>query len=342
MRITRRVCSVGFSAPCRAAGRSARRSAGGAPGRSAGSASSPTRGSGVVHGVRPWPHHSPRLDGDAGGFDRADHLAHAAADAGLMHHRLAACLAVGVVSVSMLIAPLTGHSRTHRSHSASGRRDARPCDGLPAVDLHVAQPALEAAPRACPLKPLPWMARQASGRVRRATPMRSFRLSVGSGSFSLALRMGLAASAAPARCWAGRRLLVHQRAGRAGQDALHRVAAEIAGLLARVDVGRADTEAVHQVGQLDGLHRAHLHALAALDAGREKVLLVQRTGRAQPLLRAYASGSQPDSAAPSTPPASNTVRSARRRSCRRERRAPCPLAPGVGRVWHRLTGPSCS
>jgi hypothetical protein len=36
--------------------------------------------------------------------------------------------------------------------------------------------------------------------------------------------------------------------------------------LPRIDVGHADTDAVDQVGQLDGLHRADLHALAALDA----------------------------------------------------------------------------
>ena len=59
---------------------------------------------------------------------------------------------------------------------------------------------------------------------------------------------------------------------------------------AGVDVGHADAEAVDQVGQLDRLHRADLHALAALDAGGEEILLVQRAGRAQALPLRIASG----------------------------------------------------
>ena len=77
--------------------------------------------------------------------------------------------------------------------------------------------------------------------------------------------------------------MVGKRAGRAGQDALHGVAGEVAGLLPGIDVGRSDAHAVDQVGQLDRLHRADLDALAALDATGEEILFVERAGRAQAL-----------------------------------------------------------
>jgi hypothetical protein len=136
---------------------------------------------------------------------------------------------------------------------------------------------LKEAPRTWPLKPLPWIARQASGRVRRATPMRSAEVQRRLGILLLGLEDGLGSQLCALAHAEEGRLLVHQRAGRAGQDALHRVAGEIAGLLARIDVGRADADAVDQVGQLDRLHRADLHALAALDAGGQEILFVERS-----------------------------------------------------------------
>ncbi len=55
-------------------------------------------------------------------------------------------------------------------------------------------------------------------------------------------------------------------------------------------IGHAHAEAVDEVGGLERLHRADLHALAALDAGGEEVVLVERAGRPQPLLLAQGSG----------------------------------------------------
>ena len=55
--------------------------------------------------------------------------------------------------------------------------------------------------------------------------------------------------------------------------------------MARIDVGDADAETVDQVGEPDRLHRADLGALAALDAGGQEVMLLQRARRAQALPR---------------------------------------------------------
>jgi predicted nicotinamide N-methyase len=133
------------------------------------------------------------------------------------------------------------------------------------------------------LKPLPWIARQASGprQARHADAFAEVQRRLG--VLFLGLEDGLGSQLCALAHAEEGRLLVHQRAGRAGQDALHRVAGEIAGLLARIDVGHADTDAVDQVGQLDRLHRADLHALAALDARGQEILFVERPGRPQAL-----------------------------------------------------------
>jgi hypothetical protein len=59
---------------------------------------------------------------------------------------------------------------------------------------------------------------------------------------------------------------------------------KVAGLLAGIDIRCANPHAVDEVGQLDGLDRAHLDALAALDATRQEVLFVESTRRAQAVL----------------------------------------------------------
>jgi hypothetical protein len=111
--------------------------------------------------------------------------------------------------------------------------------------------------------------------------MRSLRFSVGSGSFLLGLEDGCGSQFRPLAHAEEGRFLVHQRPGRAGQDALHRVTGEVAGLFARIDVGHAHPDAIDQVGQLDRLHRADLYALAALDARGQEILFVEGPGRPQ-------------------------------------------------------------
>jgi hypothetical protein len=188
-------------------------------------------------------------------------------------------------------------------------------DRLPAVDLHVAQPALECGTPHLALEALA-LDRQAGLGARQARDADALlQVERRLGSFSLALRMGLAASGAPRTPGQEGRLLVDQRAGRAGQDALHRVAGEVAGLFARVDVGHADAEAVDQVGQLDGLHRADLHALAALDARGEEVLFVERARAGAGVWCGHTPTAGParQRGAVSTPPASRMVRSHLRR-----------------------------
>lgn len=76
-----------------------------------------------------------------------------------------------------------------------------------------------------------------------------------------------------------------ERPRRAGENALESVAGEVAGLGTGIDEGRADPHPVQEIRKLNGLHRADLHALAALDAGGEKLLLLepvfQRSRRTQ-------------------------------------------------------------
>ena len=69
--------------------------------------------------------------------------------------------------------------------------------------------------------------------------------------------------------------VVRQCTGRTGQHALQPVAGEVAGLVARLDVGYTDPDTVGDVRELDRFDRTDLHALAALDAGGEKFLLVE-------------------------------------------------------------------
>jgi hypothetical protein len=67
---------------------------------------------------------------------------------------------------------------------------------------------------------------------------------------------------------------VGQGPGGAGQDALEPIAGEVAGLGAGLDVGHAHPDTVQEVCEFDGLHRADLDALTALDAGRQELLFV--------------------------------------------------------------------
>ena len=61
-------------------------------------------------------------------------------------------------------------------------------------------------------------------------------------------------------------------------------AGKIAGLFACIDVGHADAETFVDIAELDRGHRANLNTLAALDAGREEVRLLQSARWAQALL----------------------------------------------------------
>ncbi len=141
----------------------------------------------------------------------------------------------------------------------------------------------KSAPRARPLKPRPRIARQDSGRASRARPMRAGR---------------------------GEVEVVGEGAGGAGQDALQAVAGEVAGLVAGLDVGDADPDPIAEVREMDGLDGTDLDALTALDAGGEKLLLLEPVldgpRRAQPgigLTRSGAAG-PPGRRPPRRPPGS--------------------------------------
>jgi hypothetical protein len=144
------------------------------------------------------------------------------------------------------------------------------------------------------LKPLPWIARQDSGRDQARNADAFAEVQRRLGSFSLALRMGAARQPGPLAHAEEGRLLVHQCAGRAGQDALHRVAGEVAGLLARLDVGHADADAVNQVASLIACtgqtctHWPHLMHEA------RKSFSSSAPGGRRRLVRAYTSGRKPE------------------------------------------------
>lgn len=156
-------------------------------------------------------------------------------------------------------------------------------DRLPAVDVHVAHRPLEVRAAGLSLEALA-LDRQAglgAGQARDAHALGHVERRLGVLLLGQQDRLGRQRGA---RAHGQEvRLVVGKRAGRAGEDALHGVAREVAGLLPGIDVGRADAHAVDQVGQLDRLHRADLDALAALDATGEEILLVERAGRAQAL-----------------------------------------------------------
>ena len=208
---------------------------------------------------------------------RADHFAHAAADTGAPDDRRLARCAVGAKTVSMAMAPWTGHfpgrrGRIRRRRRVFSHRDPASSGPPPCSASSPANGALGLA-----FKSLPWVARgfQADRRRRRCSLRGS--ASVQPTSF-LASRMGRQPRAAPGRTGRKSRLVVGQGTGGTSQDALDGIAGEVAGLVPGRDVGDADPHAVIQVGQRIACtgqtwtHWPHLMQLA------EEVLLVQGAG----------------------------------------------------------------
>ena len=188
------------------------------------------------------------------GFDRADHFADTAADAGFMYDRRLALAAVrGKDGLDRDGALDRAFADAEIAFGNVVGMVGDP-DRLPAIDVHVAHHALEAGAARLALEAFA-LDRQAG--FGTGQPGNAHALGQVERRFGVLFLGQQDRLAPPVPCTGAHgdelRLVVGERTGRAGEDALHRVAGEVAGLGAGIDVGRADAHAVDQVGQLDGL-----------------------------------------------------------------------------------------
>ena len=206
------------------------------------------------------------IDDDGGGVHGTDHLANATADAAIQNDGQGAAPGLVLQADGRSRRTLIGIPGGWRASGALGEADLdgalaqaeiaelqivrviRHGDGQPAIHGLVAQQAGKIGP--------PGLTPEALAPNRQA---------------GLGPRQPGQAHARLARVVD----VMGEGAGGAGQDALQAIAGEVAGLVAGLDVGRADSNPVGQIGEADGLDGTDLDALTALDAGGEKFLLLE-------------------------------------------------------------------